>query len=272
MTDPSEPVTRLLAAIATRGAVALRLEAPGLDRLLRSIVDAAVLLFDAEAASIALAETGGSLRFRVAAGSQGQGVVGMTVPAGQGIAGFVQATGQPIAVSDVRSDERFDVEAAARTGYVPRSLLAVPLEADDRILGVLEVLDRRGADGFDLRDISLAGAFARQAAVAIEVTRVERDVARLLELGLLRVAEGPADAAAAEDVARAVAAELAEVEAPVFWSLVDRIAVLRGGEPDRLALIADILDVAARHASRGSLPAAPSGRRSWRDRAGLSAD
>jgi len=267
---------RLVEALAARGAVALRLDPPGLDRLLRSIVDATVTLFDAEAASIALVDPDGRLRFRVAAGDQGAGVVGLVVEPGDGIAGFVLATAQPIAISDVAADPRFDREAAAATGYVPRSLLAVPLESGDRVIGVLEVLDRRDASGFDLRDVAQAGVFARQAATAIEVSRTERDVVTLVAAGLAAAAaESAADGADAPDweaVAADAVGRLATDVEPGFWDLVDRLARLRVADQDRVRLAIDVLEVALRHAVRDSgsaSPGRPTGGPSWRDRAGL---
>ena len=272
----------LVDALAARGAVALRLEAPGLDRLLRSIVEATVDLFDAEAASIALVEPDGRLRFRVAAGEQGVGVVGLVVEPGEGIAGFVLATAQPIATSNVEADPRFDREAAASTGYVPRSLLAVPLESDDRVIGVLEVLDRRGGKAFDLRDVSLAGVFARQAATAIEVSRTERDVVALVAAGLAAAAaavatddDGATDSARTPDweaVASAAGARLATDVDPAYWDLVDRLARIRVADPDRVRLVIDLLETALRHLTRerGTPPRRRAeGGPSWRDRAGL---
>ena len=270
---------RLVDALVARGAVALRLEPPGLDRLLRSIVEATVALFDAEAASIALVDPDGRLRFRVAAGDQGAGVVGLVVEPGEGIAGFVLATAQPIAISDVTTDPRFDREAAAATGYVPRSLLAVPLESGDRVIGVLEVLDRRGGKAFDLRDVSLAGVFARQAATAIEVSRTERDVVALVAAGLAAAAAGTsadrADAPDWEAVAADAAGRLATDVEPGFWDLVDRLARLRVADQSRVRLAIDVLEVALRYVARdggSASPGRPTRGPSWRDRAGLEAE
>ena len=105
-----------------------------------------------------------------------------------GIVGYVFTTGQPLAVSDVAADPRFDRSTAEGTGYVPRSILAVPLVDDGGTIGVLEVLDRRGDAGFGLRDIELATVFARQATVAIRSSRVEREVGELLRATLARLA------------------------------------------------------------------------------------
>jgi GAF domain-containing protein len=265
-------VDALLAAAADRVSVAIRLEPPGLERILRSIVDATAALFDAEAASIALAEDDGRLRFRVAAGDRGQGVVGMTVNPGEGVAGYVASTGQPLALTDVARDPRFGRATAEATGYVPNSILAVPLELDDRVIGVLEVLDKRDGGGFDLADINRAAIFARQAAVAIDASRIERDVRRMLADGLAAIAGGPAHAP--DDIAALLASALAsdDPESTAFWTLVDRIAGLRAADPASLGLVGDLLEVAAHHLGRPTAQSRRGSGATWRDRAGLGGD
>lgn len=264
--DRAAVVDGLLAAVADRASVAIRLDPPGLERILRSIVDATASLFDAEAASIALVEDDGRLRFRVAAGDRGQGVLGMTVNPGEGVAGYVASTGQPLALTDVARDPRFGRTTAEATGYVPNSILAVPLELDDRVIGVLEVLDKRNGGAFDLADIARAAIFARQAAVAIDTSRVERDVRRMLADGLAAIAGDGTD-----DVAAIVAGAIGSghPDGPAFWSLVDQLAALRSADPAALELAAELLDVAVAHLGRRGGPRRSGVATTWRDRAGL---
>jgi GAF domain-containing protein len=173
-----------LAAIGRRAEVARRLELGSAEAVLRSVVEAAVALFEAEAASLALYEpTRNLLVFRVAAGAQGQGVVGLEIAPDRGLVGYVFSSGQALAIADVSVDPRFGRDFAEQTQYVPRSIVAVPLLDERGTLGVLEVLDKRSEASFSLRDIELAGVFARQATVAIRAGRVERDTAPLLRSG-----------------------------------------------------------------------------------------
>jgi GAF domain-containing protein len=138
------------------------------DELLQTIVEAAARIFGAAAASIALVdEKGQALEFKVAYGVGREEVVGMRVPLDRGIAGYVAMTGQPIAVSNVQEDTRFNKDFAKSTGFVPRSILAMPLISDDRVIGVMEVLDKLSAPSFGMQDMELLGLFARQAAIAI---------------------------------------------------------------------------------------------------------
>ena len=195
--DPADLVAAraALAAIGRRAEVARRLELGSAEAVLRSIVEAAVLLFEAEAASLALFDAARNvLVFRVAAGAQGQGVVGLEIPPDRGLVGYVFSTGQALAISDVARDPRFGRAFAEQTQYVPRSIVAVPLVDDHGTIGVLEVLDKRTEATFSIRDVELAGAFARQASVAIRASRVERDLAAMIStvLGLAGGARGAA--------------------------------------------------------------------------------
>ena len=78
---------------------------------------------------------------------------------------------------------------AQQTGYVPRSILAVPLLDDEDSLGVLEILDRRSGEGFALRDVELAGASSPARRRSRSARRaVERDTATLIRDGLRALA------------------------------------------------------------------------------------
>ena len=254
-----DPGSALLRAAAARAEAARRILGEPLEALLRSIVDATAALFQAEAASIALFDAESNrLVFRVAAGDQGQGVVGQAIPIDQGVAGYAFSTGQAIALSDVAHDPRFAGGVAALTGYVPRSLLAVPLIDGDHAIGVLEVLDKREAATFSLRDVELAGVFARQAAVAINATRIERDTRSLLAAVLVELAGDALDRAAAEAAAEAVAAaateDLDRGDDTHLWALAERVARLRRASPDQLDLLTELLDVLVRRTEAGDWP------------------
>jgi GAF domain-containing protein len=182
----SEQLQRLLAAIEASGrAVSPRPK----DALLQSIVDAAGHIFGAAAASILLVnEQEGLLEFKVSYGASDHDLVGTKFPLDKGIAGYVVMTGQPIAISNVRQDARFNQDFAKSTGYVPTSILATPLLAGERVIGVMEVLDKLEAASFNMQDMGLLGLFANQAALAIEGSQQMDQVRDTLVLGLKRIA------------------------------------------------------------------------------------
>jgi GAF domain-containing protein len=232
---------------ARRSAVARRLESDAEQALLQAIVESTATLFEAEAASIALFERDPDrLEFRVAAGAQGAGAIGMSVPPDRGIVGYVFSTGQPLALSDVGTDPRFDRSAAERTGYIPRSIAAVPLVADEQTVGVLQVLDKHSSPTFSLRDMELLAVFAAQAAAAIRASRVQRDTGRLLRAVLGGLAD-ELDEAGLDALVAAATADLDAAADEPFWRLVDRVARLRGMGEAELRLVADILEVVASH-------------------------
>jgi GAF domain-containing protein len=203
MTNPNDPkasplaeqLGRLVQALAAAGKTAL----PGsADALLSSIVEAAARIFGAAAASILLVDEGeGALVFKVAYGASDRDLVGTRIPINQGIAGYVAMSGQPIAVSDVAQDTRFNRDFAKSTGYVPRSILATPLLVGERVLGVMEVLDKINGPSFGMQDMELLGLFARQAALAIDQAQNTENLSEALVLSLKRLAasdaEHPAD-------------------------------------------------------------------------------
>lgn len=182
----AEQLGRLLLALEAAGRASLPTSN---DALLRSIVEAAASIFQAAAASIMLVnETEGALEFKVTTGASNKDLVGVRIPLDQGIAGYVAMTGQPIAISNVEQDARFSRDFARSTGYVPRSILAMPLTSGERVLGVMEVLDKIDAPSFGMQDMELLGIFARQAALAIDQAQSIERLGEALVLSLKRLA------------------------------------------------------------------------------------
>jgi GAF domain-containing protein len=142
----------------------------GFRLLLQSTVEVARAIFGARAASIFLLDAErDELVFEAVAGEGSASLVGQRLPSSTGVAGWVLVTQQPLVVDDLASDARFSREAAESTGYVPTSLMAVPLLVEDDAIGVLEVLDRPSDRPFKLAEMDLLGLFAGQAAIALDL-------------------------------------------------------------------------------------------------------
>jgi GAF domain-containing protein len=182
----ADQVERLVSSLQASGRAVLPRTS---DALLHSIVEAAARIFGAAAASIALVdEERGVLEFKVAIGQGNSDIIGKSFPLDKGIAGYVAMTGQPLAVSNVEQDPRFAQDFAKGTGYVPRSILAAPLLSGERVIGVMEVLDKIQAASFGLQDMELLSLFARQAALAIDQSAHVDRIGEALILGLERLA------------------------------------------------------------------------------------
>jgi len=158
--------------------------------LLELIVATAVQVLHAEAGALLLVdEENEELVFEVAVGGRAESVKAIRVPFGHGVAGLVAMTGQPLAVSDAGRDPVSARDIAEQVGYLPTSILCVPLFYGDQIVGVLELLDKRDGGAFTPQDTESLRLFANQAAVAIEQSRVHRSAVGLIGEVLRTAAE-----------------------------------------------------------------------------------
>lgn len=163
---PSVPAfARALGSTLARSegaSLALSVERPAGPRtMLEAIVRTAAGVFDAASASIAITDPRtGELFYEAAWGAGAEEIVGVRLPAGVGIAGSVVSSGVGLAVPDCRGDSRFASEVAEATGYVPHTMVVVPLKGRGRVMGALAVLDRRDGSSFDTPDVRRAELFA----------------------------------------------------------------------------------------------------------------
>lgn len=172
-------------ALAQAGAAgALTAPAAHTD-LLDQIVATAAHVLRANAASLFLIdEAAEELVFAVALGEKAAAVKQFRLPLGQGIAGFTAATGQAIAVADVQKDPRWAQDIGQAVNYQPQTILSVPLIAADRVIGVLELLDKAGGEPFGASDMETAGLFANQAAIAIDQSRATQSLTTMIRTAL----------------------------------------------------------------------------------------
>ena len=144
-----------------------------LPELLAEIMKTAADLMQAETSSILLLdEARNELTFEVATGQQADDVAQMRVPADRGVAGWVLENRQAAIVNDAQTDSRFYAQIDRASGFTTHTILAVPLALRARVIGVVEMINKKGGQGFTPRDQEIATAFAAQAAVAIENARL----------------------------------------------------------------------------------------------------
>jgi hypothetical protein len=155
----------------TKGeSLAMSVDRPDAPRaLMEGIVKTAAGVFEAAASSIALVDRiTGELVYQSAWGAGAREVVGLRLEPGQGFASSVLESGQADAC-DCRNDPRFAARIAEGTGYVPYTMLVVPLKRGDESIGALSILDRRDGSYFGPEDIDKANLFAELAVTALEV-------------------------------------------------------------------------------------------------------
>ncbi|HEY7430395.1 MAG TPA: GAF domain-containing protein [Streptosporangiaceae bacterium] len=238
MTSPDE-LLRELGELATSLGPAV--QPAGTGELLRSLTETARRLFGAAACSLALlSDDESELHYTIAAGEGADAVTGMRISASRGIAGWVVQSGQPIAVSDLASDPRFARELAEQTGYVPRAIVAVPVQTAQRILGVISLLDRDQQRPGAEHDMALLSLFADQAALALASVEQFSALGRVLLAAL-------ADAAAGGDLAGALRAaagrQLPPGDADLAALAATFAALARRGEAERKLAVAVLRDI-----------------------------
>ena len=159
-----------------------------LDDLLDRIVHRAMSIVGATAGSIALTNAeGDALRFQTTAGPVADRLRHRQLAMGEGVIGWTAAHRQSAVISDPSQDPRHAAAFAESVGAEPRSIICVPLVSGERVLGVLELLDKSGGQGgFTDTDLQLLTLIAGQASKAIQqaTSRRERQIEdRLASIG-----------------------------------------------------------------------------------------
>jgi GAF domain-containing protein len=135
-----------------------------LNDLLRSVLavvgatDGSLLLVDEETRELVFAVVHGQAKERL---------TGYRLSHGQGIAGWVASHRQPQIVQDVRNDTRFSPLVDETFDFQTRSLAAIPLLDGERVLGVIEALNKTSDRPFTQVDNELLRIVAQLAAAVL---------------------------------------------------------------------------------------------------------
>jgi putative nucleotidyltransferase with HDIG domain len=168
---------RLMFEVA--GSIAASLD---LKELLPTIMAGATRVLNAEASSLILVdEETGELFFEVALGERSRETQRIRMKKSKGIAGWVLDNAKTLLVPDVSKDPRHARDVAKSIGFAVKSILCSPLRQAGKVIGVVEVLNKKGSEGpsFSEDDIPLFEAFADQSATAISKARAYGELAEL---------------------------------------------------------------------------------------------
>jgi signal transduction histidine kinase len=144
-----------------------------LSILLDRIIRAASELTETEAASILLidAQTG-ELRFEAASAMSKGAMEAIVVPMEGSLAGWVVQHAQPVLVEDTSNEPRFFKQVDDTLGNRTRNLLGVPMIAHNKVIGVVEAINKRDGLMWSDDDVDTLTTLAAQAAIAIENARL----------------------------------------------------------------------------------------------------
>jgi signal transduction histidine kinase len=144
-----------------------------LEPLLKNLLESAVNILNCEAGSLFLIdEQTDELVFRVTVGVVANNLVGQRLPAGSGVVGKAVTTREAVIVNEVQTSPTWNARPDQQTGFVTRAILAVPMEVKDKVIGVIEVINKKDGLPFTDDEQTLLTAFAGQAAVAIDNARL----------------------------------------------------------------------------------------------------
>jgi sigma-B regulation protein RsbU (phosphoserine phosphatase) len=142
-----------------------------LDDLLQVIVQEAAEILDADRATLFLYDESRNELWSKT--TQRLEIKEIRVPLGIGIAGTVAKTRQLINIPDTYADARFNPDFDKATGYRTRSILCMPLIGNrDRLIGVIQVLNKKDQEAFNEDDESLLGGLSAHITVALERARL----------------------------------------------------------------------------------------------------
>jgi Nif-specific regulatory protein len=140
--------------------------------LLTRIIESATELTEGEASSLMLVNPeNNKLYFEIALGPKGPSVKQYSINMGEGIAGWVAEKNTSLIVNDAQSDDRFFPDIAQKIGFPTTSILAVPMRVKDRLVGVIEILNKKGGKKFTEEDLQWLEIFSTQAAIAVQNAR-----------------------------------------------------------------------------------------------------
>ncbi len=150
-----------------------------LDHILGVGVSVVGEVSGAEGASLLLIDPETSaMTFHVAAGPGAEAAKTVPLPPGAGICGHVARSGEPLIVNDAQHDPRLYRPVDQTTGLTTRNLLCVPLHCNERMWGVLELMNKRDGREFDQRDLRVAEAVGAQIALALANARLHTEIVR----------------------------------------------------------------------------------------------
>lgn len=140
-----------------------------LSQLLHEIMESSKELMEAEASSLLLFdEEDKKLHFYVATGEKGDLMETFTVEMGEGIAGWVAQHREPLLIEDCYQDPRFNPEYDKKSSFRTRSMICVPLVRRQRLLGVIQVINKKKGVIFTEDDLFIFQTLASQCAISIE--------------------------------------------------------------------------------------------------------
>jgi putative nucleotidyltransferase with HDIG domain len=143
----------------------------------RRAMEAVTQLMRGEVGSLLLVdEEKQQLYFEVALGDREEDIKKIALNLGEGIAGWVAQNGEPLIVNAPEEDPRFFKGVDERTEFKTRNLICAPVKVKEKVVGVLEAINKQGGEDFNREDLSLLISLADQVAIALDNARLYQEL------------------------------------------------------------------------------------------------
>ncbi|MCU0587588.1 MAG: sensor domain-containing diguanylate cyclase [Syntrophobacteraceae bacterium] len=140
-----------------------------LSEVLRIIMEKVETLLKPRSWSLLLMEEDGRhLHFEIAVGPSAQTLAGSRLSVGEGIAGWVAQNGRSVLLEDASADERFCSRFDEASRFTTRSIICVPMKIGERVVGVIELINRMEETAFTDLDMRALETLAEYGAIAIQ--------------------------------------------------------------------------------------------------------
>lgn len=143
-------------------------ESESLEKALRISLGTVVRAVGAEAGTIWFYNKDGDGRIHPSFWIGGADLTGLSLAAGEGIAGSVVETGATTVVKDCQSDPRWAGRFDAKTGFVTRSMVCVPLLNKYETIGCIQIINKLDGSLYTDADIELCENLAMLTAIAVD--------------------------------------------------------------------------------------------------------
>jgi GAF domain-containing protein len=164
-----------------------------LDKVIRSVMKGINRILRVETGSLLLIdEETNELVFKITLQGDTEKLAPYRLKMGQGIAGWVAQQGKPLLVPDVELDPRHYRAIDEAVGFTSRSIMCVPLTVKEKVIGVIEVINKLGGTSpgsrtpFNGNDLELLSSMAAPVAIAIENARLHEATKKLVAADILQ--------------------------------------------------------------------------------------
>lgn len=157
-----------------------------IEEVFQNILLQMVTMVGAEAGTLwVLDQDGEEIKVVAAYGESAEKIVNIRLKKDEGIAGKVIMNGEPVLIRNVQEHPDWSNRVDESSGFVTKSMITVPLTVKGKVLGSLQLLNKKQCEFFNEADVSLAVALASQSAMALHNSQMYDELQQMF-LSMIR--------------------------------------------------------------------------------------